>query len=206
VALLGPGAFWSAVGGLYVLFGGQWSAMQPGLLDLTVGEVALFFVILLATDGLGEEAGWRGFALPEWLTRNGALAASLGVGLLWALWHVPLLVTDGAALDRTPLAFLLLDLPATSVAYTWLFLRSRRSAFLAAILHAALSLWAPEAVTAGTAGQLAFVLAAKWLLVVMILLTGLEPTARRKGQRRPRATSERRALGSSGGADGPRSP
>ena len=39
---------------------------------------------------LGEEPGWRGFALPRMLRGQGALAASLVLGAIWAAWHLPL--------------------------------------------------------------------------------------------------------------------
>ena len=47
-------------------------------------------VILLATFfALGEEIGWRGFALPRLQERFSPLAASLIVGTLWWAWHLP---------------------------------------------------------------------------------------------------------------------
>src|SRR5688500_12130455 len=51
---------------------------------------AHFVYSLLLAGALGEETGWRGFALPHMQTRLGPLAASLVLGLLWAFWHVPL--------------------------------------------------------------------------------------------------------------------
>ncbi|MGL5908475.1 MAG: CPBP family glutamic-type intramembrane protease, partial [Phycicoccus sp.] len=39
---------------------------------------------------LGEELGWRGFALPRLVDRHGPWTASFGLGLVWAFWHAPL--------------------------------------------------------------------------------------------------------------------
>ncbi|HEX3155203.1 MAG TPA: CPBP family intramembrane glutamic endopeptidase [Candidatus Angelobacter sp.] len=44
------------------------------------------------TGPINEEPGWRGFALPRMQARFGPLAASLLLGLLWAVWHFPLFV------------------------------------------------------------------------------------------------------------------
>lgn len=175
VALLGPAVLGLVTGGAGALLdlGDLW----PRALDLGAAAVAVFAVLLL-TDGLGEEAGWRGYALPALLSRHRALAASLVLGVFWALWHLPLLFTVGSVMYGSPVLFQLLDLPATAVLYTWLFLRTRESALLAVILHASFNLWSPDAVPAGTAAQLSLVLALKWALVVVAVATGLTPRHR----------------------------
>jgi membrane protease YdiL (CAAX protease family) len=45
--------------------------------------------IFTDTGGLGEETGWRGFALPRLLERFNPVAAGLIVGLFFGLWHIP---------------------------------------------------------------------------------------------------------------------
>lgn len=173
LALIGPAVFWVAVGGVAAALG-LGTGMQPRVQDLGA-TVVLVFAALLLTDGLGEEPGWRGFALPRWLARNGALAASIGLGAVWALWHLPLMFTVGSTMGGSPLIYHLLDFSVTSVLYTWLFLRSRGSVLPVMVLHASMNLWTPVAIPTGTIGQLAVVLVAKTLLVGAVVMAGLTP-------------------------------
>jgi uncharacterized protein len=55
--------------------------------------LAGFLLISLITGAMGEELGWRGFALPWLQTRFNALGASLILGVIWGLWHLPLWFT-----------------------------------------------------------------------------------------------------------------
>jgi len=50
---------------------------------------ALIPALALDPGPLGEELGWRGFALPRMLTRWQPLAVSLILGLIWGVWHLP---------------------------------------------------------------------------------------------------------------------
>ena len=71
-------------------------------------------------------------------------------------------------MEGTPFVFLLLDLPASAVLFTWLFLRSRGSALPTVLLHAANNAWFAGTLPAGTSAQL--VVAVKWLLVLVIVV------------------------------------
>lgn len=55
-----------------------------------------FLVFFLIHDGLGEEIGWRGFALPLLQEHLGSLGGSIAVGVIWALWHFPLFLMPGS--------------------------------------------------------------------------------------------------------------
>jgi membrane protease YdiL (CAAX protease family) len=91
VVVFGPAVFSLALTVIYTLFGGSWATEVPrALREGPFVLLPLFLMILALTDGLGEELAWRGFALPRLLARHNALMASLILGVLWALWHLPL--------------------------------------------------------------------------------------------------------------------
>ncbi len=173
VVILGPAAFSLAVAGIYVLLGGSWAAAAP--LALREGPLLLlplFLLILALTDGLGEELAWRGFALPRLLTRHNALAASLILGVLWGLWHLPLVWTEGATLYQQPIWLFLLDITAKSVLFTWVFLHTRGSVLLAMLLHGATNLFvvSPDVANTGDLTLPLLAAVAKWVLVVVVIV------------------------------------
>lgn len=52
---------------------------------------------LLIYIGLGEEIGWRGFALPRFQEIFGLFKGSIATGFFWALWHLPLFLMPGSS-------------------------------------------------------------------------------------------------------------
>jgi membrane protease YdiL (CAAX protease family) len=88
---------------------------------------------------LGEEPGWRGFALPRLQRLHGPLVGSLILAPIHILWHLPLFWIPewGTARDT------LLDLVwyglagiAMTFIYTWLFNHTKGSVLLATLAHA----------------------------------------------------------------------
>jgi membrane protease YdiL (CAAX protease family) len=83
--------------------------------------------------GIGEELGWRGWLLPTLLARGfSPLGASMGVGALWAAWHVPILLQG----PTIALAFVVTAV-GLSILQTALWLRTAGSVLVAAAAHAA---------------------------------------------------------------------
>lgn len=91
-----------------------------------------FFITDLISNG--EELGWRGYVLPRLQARYSALVASLVVGVIWALWHLPLWMAPG---NTTPVGLFVIKVIAESVLYTWLYNNSRGSLLLVTFFHAA---------------------------------------------------------------------
>lgn len=114
------------------------SPLGEMLSDLGVlGAVALFPVIVIAqmpSSPLLEEFGWRGFALPHLQDRYSALTASLILGLLWGIWHLPLTLAYG-----DPVVPFLLQITAITVLITWVFNNTRGSMLIAMLCHASLN-------------------------------------------------------------------
>jgi uncharacterized protein len=175
VVILGPAAFSLVVAGVYAMLGGSWAdAAPPALLEGPLMMLPLFLVILTLTDGLGEELAWRGFALPRLLTRYNALAASLILGVIWALWHLPLLWTEGGPMYQLPVWLLLMDVTAKSVLFTWVFLHTRGSVLIAMLLHGATNLFlvSPDVASTGYLTLPLLAAVAKWVLVVVVIVVG----------------------------------
>ena len=120
-----------ATAGVHLLLG----APPP----LRFGALSVFEPIIFVLV-VGEELGWRGYALPRLLARRSALAASLILGALWGVWHLPTFFVAGAPQHGLPIpAFVILTM-AYSVLFTWLYLHSRRSVLIATLFHGAINL------------------------------------------------------------------
>jgi len=97
---------------------------------------------MMIIPSLGEQPGWRGFALPRLQKQYGPLPGSLVLGLLHGVWHLPvfLLITGPAAMGPfNPGHFVwnTLMIMTLTVLWTWVFNNARGSIFAAILLHAA---------------------------------------------------------------------
>ncbi len=89
---------------------------------------------ILVGGPLGEEPGWRGFALPRMQQRFGPTFGSILLGVLWAGWHLPLFLLQGWG--NMPLWAFTLTLVALTVILTFAVNISRGSVLIAILLHA----------------------------------------------------------------------
>jgi len=102
--------------------------------------VLIPFAILISWPvQAGEELGWRGFALPRMAARFGLAPASLLLGVLWALWHLPLFYLRGADTFGQSFPIYALSVVGISVAIAWLFANTGGSLLLTMLLHSAVN-------------------------------------------------------------------
>jgi hypothetical protein len=98
-------------------------------------------LIFLVGGPLGEEFGWRGFALPALQARWGWRVASVVLGGIWAVWHLPLFYSAGNLQSQWPFGWFALSVVASSVLFAWLFNRSQGSLVPVLVLHTAVNAW-----------------------------------------------------------------
>jgi membrane protease YdiL (CAAX protease family) len=91
------------------------------------------FLFILLFIGLGEEPGWRGFALPQLQIKYSPLIASLILAPLWTLWHMPLI---GNEFPWPIVAPFVLSVFGATFMLTWIFNRTKGSVLLPMLLHA----------------------------------------------------------------------
>lgn len=84
---------------------------------------------------LGEEFGWRGYALPRMLERWPPMTAGMILGLVWTLWHVPAFLFSGiVATPLSDLGWYALGTVALSLLMTWLHVHGRGSLLVAGLI------------------------------------------------------------------------
>ncbi len=135
LALLGPIPLMLLALGLHEITGGA----APRLWVVLPGSSALgFFIGSLVAGSIGEEFGWRGFALPRLQGQYGALWASILIGLLWSTWHLWPVVAPGGISASTGWDVLstYIRLIATSIIYTWIYNNTGGSLLLVMLAHA----------------------------------------------------------------------
>jgi CAAX protease family protein len=91
------------------------------------------FIFIFLFIGLGEEPGWRGFALPRLQERNTPVSASLILAPIWALWHLPLM---GNEFPAAVIPAFLISLLGGTLIQTWLFNHTKGSVFAQMLFHA----------------------------------------------------------------------
>lgn len=122
--------------GLSILMGGE-----APVVDKTIfGILFLFAFHIFPGSALGEEIGWRGFALPRMQARQSALKASLVIGILWGSWHLPLWLTGTESHPISLFVPFVVSVIATSVLCTWLYNNTGGSLLIIVLFHAAANL------------------------------------------------------------------
>ena len=142
VALLGPLVITLVAMVLEVtLLGGQPPSLGTLIRELPSSLLTLVVtaVYMLIFVTLGEEVGWRGYALPALQARYSALLASVILGVLWALWHLPVFFNPDTSYSTLPFLLFLVFLVPVAILITWLFNSTGGSVLMAMFFHAVIN-------------------------------------------------------------------
>ena len=196
VVLLGPVLLYLATLALEVVLGGQ-----PPSLGALVGAlptVLIYAALMVVFVGIGEEVGWRGYALPALQARYGALLASVVLGTMWALWHLPLFFNPDMFYSNMPFVIQLAIQIPMAILFTWVFNSTGGSVLMAILLHSMINasgqLWkvmpeysvepasAAKAAAATTHMNLMFAIVIGVAAVVVVLVYGATNLSRHPRQ------------------------
>jgi hypothetical protein len=133
--------------------------------------------VLLLGGPLEEELGWRGFALPRLQARRSAFSASVLLGAIWGIWHIPLYYvsgtgqheTAGAAGTAFAIGAFVVWTIGLSILFTWLFNQTRGSLIVVMLFHAAVNLGAFVPGAVGSTGAASFLYAlVTWIVALVV--------------------------------------
>ena len=142
------------------------------------------FLLIYLLNALPEEYGWRGFALGRLQARHSALMASLLLGVLHGLWHLPLHFIDGTTQQVIPVWEFILKVTVGAIIYTWLYNQSDGNLFVVSLYHALSN-------TLGGAVPFWITNQGRWInfgvelvmVIVIVVVYGAQRLTRNKGKR-----------------------
>ncbi len=95
----------------------------------------IYFYILLLGGPLGEEIGWRGYALPEMMKRLSPMSAAILIGIIWSFWHLPAFFIPGSSQAPIPFLPYVFNTILLSIIITLLYIKSNRRISSALYFH-----------------------------------------------------------------------
>jgi uncharacterized protein len=173
--ILGPFALHGMAMGLHVLLGGQ-PPDAAQLIASVPGVLVTLVPVFLLFGPLGEEFGWRGYALPRLQARFGALVASLILGVGWAAWHTPLFFDPTSSYAQLPPLVFVVRMMGLAVLFTWLVNRTGGSLLFPLIAHTVINasgqIWAAVPDPGSDAYQEQLLTTAVWVAALLVIAIG----------------------------------
>lgn len=111
----------------------------PVLAGFAQLPMVLPVALLLDPGPIGEEFGWRGFALPRMVERWGMIRAAILLGATWGIWHWPAFLIPGLPQAEMDLGIFVAGTVVLSVLMAWLMFRTGGSLLPAILFHLAVN-------------------------------------------------------------------
>jgi membrane protease YdiL (CAAX protease family) len=164
----------------------QGKAVELGILTRSwmILPTILFMMLL---GGGQEEFGWRGYALDILQGQWGALVASVVLGLIWGVWHLPLFFVEHTGQYYTPMWAFMLASPALSILATWVYNGTGKRLFAAWLFHGAVNagmdVFPPtQKVAGGNQGAFLILCGAYWVWALAVVVFGRHHLVRGTGR------------------------
>lgn len=136
LVVLGPAALAEGMVALNTLLGGPPMSVGMPLL----GVLSMLAFSIFPGSALGEEIGWRGYALPRLQAGRSALSASLILGVIWGFYHLPVYLTGQAANPLSIFPLFVIFVIALTVIFTRVYDCTGGSLLMVVLLHATVNL------------------------------------------------------------------
>jgi membrane protease YdiL (CAAX protease family) len=114
--------------------------LEKGIPAFAATLVLAFSMNLNFGGSMGEELGWRGFCLPVLLKNYGPVQASLVLGMIVALWHLPIDLTNSNMPGFLAVIFRVIWAVPLTIIFTWLYLNSPANILTALLLHTSVNI------------------------------------------------------------------
>ena len=133
------------------------------------------WVFWLLTVGIGEESGWRGYALPKVQATMSAISATLILTLFWVLWHLPRFFYFDGFLDQgfSALPVFALQQVLLGILLTWMYNSSRGSILAAALFHCGFNFFLASP---ADVGEMTIVIRGLLIVWVIAVIVAFKPT------------------------------
>jgi membrane protease YdiL (CAAX protease family) len=95
----------------------------------------MMLVMNVLTGATGEEPGWRAFATPRLQHHLGALGSSVILGVIWALWHLPLWFLEGTPQYSLPFVPFAISCVTETILLTWIYNNTKGSLAMTSLFH-----------------------------------------------------------------------
>jgi len=114
--------------------------------DISLAPIVLaipYFILMLVLGGGQEEFGWRGYAQEPLQEKIGVIPASLVIGVIWGIWHLPLWFMAGDLHSAYSFLAFVMMTTSISIMYAWLYNSSGKKLIVVIFFHAMSNTAAP---------------------------------------------------------------
>jgi membrane protease YdiL (CAAX protease family) len=102
---------------------------------MTASAFFTFFIYNFFSGPASEEMGWRGFALPRMLKKFNAITATMIQGVIWVIWHIPLVLVPDSSQSTTFWPVYITLILVINIILSWLWVNAKGSLFITTLAH-----------------------------------------------------------------------